>query len=82
MIIFQNKYASYAAILFKKKIGTLGIDPNKKDYIIGSIPEKRFSGKQVLAYYYTSWRLAIPQHVAELGLDYGKEFELALKIKN
>ena len=62
-------------------LGTMGIDPNKKDYIIGSIPEKRFSGNQVLAYYYTSWRLAIPEHLTELGLDYGKEFEMAKKLK-
>ncbi|MGL2993489.1 tetratricopeptide repeat protein [Flavobacterium sp. TSSA_36] len=61
-------------------LGTMGIDPNKKDYIIGNIPEKRFSGTQVLAYYYTSWRLAIPEHLAELGLDYGKEFEMAMKL--
>lgn len=50
------------------------------NYIIGSFPNKRFSGYQLLAYYYVSWRLAVPEHVGELGLDYGKEFEMALKL--
>ena len=58
-------------------LGTLGIDPNKKDYIISSIPKKRFSGNQILAYYYTSWSLAMPHAVAELGLDFKKEFAIA-----
>ncbi len=77
----QIKHNFLSVFLFNTNYKTVGIDPNKKDYIIGSIPQKRFSGTQVLAYYYTSWRLAIPKHLAELGLDYGKEFELALKIQ-
>lgn len=80
---FKNKtQAEIKTIAFEiAMLGTMGIDPNKKDYIISSISEKRFTGTQVLAYYYTSWRLAIPEHLAELGLDYGKEFELAIKIQ-
>jgi hypothetical protein len=62
-------------------LGTMGIDPNKKDYIIASITGKRFSGNQVLAYYYTSWSLAMPEQVQHLGLDFTKEYEMAKKLK-
>ena len=62
-------------------LGTQGIDPNKKDYIISSINNKRFSGNQVLAFYYVSWALAMPEQVQHLGLEFGKEFEMAKKIK-
>lgn len=57
-----------------------GIDPNKKDYIISSVNNKRFSGNHVLAFYYVSWALAMPEQVQHLGLDFGKEFELANKL--
>lgn len=53
------------------------IDLNKKDYIISIIDGKRFSGNQVLAFYYVSWALAMPEQVQHLGLDFGKEFEMA-----
>jgi hypothetical protein len=58
-------------------LGTMGIDPNKKEYIISSIADKRFSGNQVLAYYYVSWALAIPEQVQHLGLDFKKEYSMA-----
>jgi tetratricopeptide (TPR) repeat protein len=58
-------------------LGTTGIDPNKKEYIISSIAGKRFSGNQVLAYYYVSWDLAIPDQVAHLGLSFESEYRLA-----
>jgi tetratricopeptide (TPR) repeat protein len=61
-------------------LGTQGIDPNKKDYIISSINNNRFSGNQVLAFYYVSWALAMPEQVQHLGLDFKKEFEIAIKI--
>jgi Flp pilus assembly protein TadD len=62
-------------------LGTMGIDPNKKEYIISSISDKRFSGNQVLAYYYVSWAIAIPEQVQHLGLNFKKEFEMAKKLK-
>jgi tetratricopeptide (TPR) repeat protein len=62
-------------------LGGMGIDPNKQNYIIASIPEKRFSGNQVLAYMYVSWALAIPDKVQILGLPYENEYELAKKMK-
>jgi hypothetical protein len=60
-------------------LGTMGIDPNKKEYIIASITGKRFSGNQVLAYYYVSWAIAMPEQVQHLGLDFKKEYEMAKK---
>jgi tetratricopeptide (TPR) repeat protein len=62
-------------------LGTMGIDPNKKEYIISSIVGKRFSGNQVLAYYYVSWSIAMPEQVQHLGLNFKKEFEMAKKLK-
>lgn len=52
-------------------IGTTGISPDKKSgYKVPSIPEKDFSGYQLLAYYYVSWALAIPEMLASLGLPF------------
>ena len=62
-------------------LGTMGIDPNKKEYIISSIAGKRFSGNQVLAYYYVSWAIAMPEQVQHLGLDFKTEYEMAKKLK-
>jgi len=59
-------------ILFK------GTVIKKKDYEIDSIPGKIFSGYQILAYYYVSWSLAIPEMVAQLQLPYEEEYKLAL----
>ena len=61
-------------------MGAQGIDVKIDNYIVGSFPNKRFSGYQLLAYYYVSWALAVPEHVGELGLDYEKEFEMAEKM--
>lgn len=70
----------FYAIFFKAKQRTMGIDPNKKDYIISNIDGKRFSENQVLSYYYVSWVLSTPEQVQHLGLDFGKEFEMVKKI--
>lgn len=52
-------------------IGTTGISPDKKNgYKVPSIPEKDFGGYQLLAYYYVSWALAIPEMLASLGLPF------------
>jgi hypothetical protein len=76
-----HKINDFLYTIFPYKIlGTMGIDPNKKDYIISNIDGKRFSGNQVLSYYYVSWALAMPDQVQHLGLDFGREFEMAKKI--
>jgi Tfp pilus assembly protein PilF len=57
--------------------GTQGFNPKGKDYEINSIPGKQFSGYQILAWYYVSWSLAMPEMVGQLGLNYEKEYEMA-----
>jgi tetratricopeptide (TPR) repeat protein len=80
---FKNKNAEdiKQIALEVAMLGTMGIDPNKKEYIISSIPNKRFSGNQVLAYYYVSWAIAIPEQVQHLGLDLKTEYEMATKLR-
>jgi len=62
--------------------GTEGFSPKRNDYSIDSIPDKQFSGYQILAWYYVSWSLAMPDMVGQLGLDYGKEYEMAKQMNN
>jgi len=47
------------------------------NYSIGGIPGKQFSGYQILAWYYISWSIAMPDMVGQLGLNYEKEYEMA-----
>ena len=58
--------------------GTQGYDPNVKNYKLSSIPNKDFSGYQILAYYYVSWSIAIPEMLSQLQLPFEEEYKLAL----
>ena len=58
-------------------LGMNGFNTDKKDYKISALPDKPFSGYQILAWYYAAWAVAIPSEVTNLGLDYKKEFEMA-----
>lgn len=58
--------------------GTEGYNPKKDGYTINSIKDKSFSGYHILAYYYVSWALAIPEMLSQLQLPYDKEYEMAL----
>jgi tetratricopeptide (TPR) repeat protein len=58
--------------------GTQGYRPDKDDYQISSIKGKTFSGYHILAYYYVSWALAIPEMLSQLQLPYDDEYKLAL----
>jgi hypothetical protein len=79
---FKNKSeAEIKSMAFElAQLGTTGIDPHKKDYIIPSIKGKRFSGNQVLAFFYSSWALSMPEKVGLLGLPFEKEFGIAKNI--
>jgi tetratricopeptide (TPR) repeat protein len=57
--------------------GTQGYRPDKDDYRITSIKGKTFSGYHILAYYYVSWMLAVPEMVSQLNLPYEEEYKLA-----
>lgn len=61
-------------------LGTQGIHPDKQGYKLANVPGKTFSGYHLLAYYYVSWKLAIPEMLDELQLPYDKEYELASQI--
>lgn len=60
--------------------GTQGYRPDKDDYKIDSVKGKTFSGYHILAYYYVSWSLAIPEMVSQLNLPYEAEYKMALTI--
>jgi tetratricopeptide (TPR) repeat protein len=58
--------------------GTQGYRPDKDDYRINSVKGKTFSGYHILAYYFVSWSLAIPEMVSQLNLPYEAEYKMAL----
>lgn len=63
------------------KIGIGGINPNNKSgYIVPSIPNKDFGGNMLLAYYYVSWAIAIPEMVDKLNLPFKGLYDDAKKI--
>ncbi|HQT92111.1 MAG TPA: tetratricopeptide repeat protein, partial [Candidatus Kryptobacter bacterium] len=63
-------------------MGAHGIDPNREGYKVDLIPDKEFTGHQLLAYYYVSWALSNPKMLSQLGLPYEKEYELAHRISD
>jgi tetratricopeptide (TPR) repeat protein len=58
--------------------GAQGYRPDKDDYSINSVKGKTFSGYHILAYYYVSWALALPEMVSQLNLPYEAEYKMAL----
>jgi tetratricopeptide (TPR) repeat protein len=62
--------------------GTQGYKPDKNDYRISSIKGKTFSGYHILAYYYVSWALSVPEMLDQLELPYDAEYKLALTMYN
>lgn len=61
------------------RLGTQGIHPEKR-YQLALVPKKDFSGYHLLAYYYVSWAIAIPEMLKQLQLPYDKEYEMALQM--
>lgn len=59
-------------------LGVHGFRPDKDGYKISTIKDKTFSGYHILAYYYVSWALAIPEMLSELQLPFDDEYKLAL----
>jgi len=57
--------------------GRLGFSPDKDGYRINSIPNKEFSGYNILAYYYVSWMLSSPELINDLQLPFDEEYQLA-----
>lgn len=46
-------------------------------YRLANVPGKTFTGYEILAWYYVSWSMAMPDAVGMLGIDFGKEYEIA-----
>ncbi|MFS2185667.1 tetratricopeptide repeat protein [Mucilaginibacter sp. Mucisp84] len=61
-------------------LGRGGIDPKGKNYTVASLKGKLFSGYQMIAYFYVSWALGIPDMVAQLGLPFQQEYALAQQL--
>lgn len=61
-------------------LGRSGINPEKKGYKLSNIPNTSFSGYKLLAYYYVSWAIAMPEVLDELQMPFEKEFELAKQL--
>ncbi len=59
------------------RLGTQGIRPDAKDYQLHLISNKKFSGYHLLAYYYVSWKIAIPEMLSKLQLPYDNEYDMA-----
>lgn len=88
VVMFMVSALQYFEGMAKEKIkqiaveiamqGTQGYRPDKEDYRISLIPGKEFSGYHILAYYYVSWALAIPEMLSQLQLPYDDEYKLAL----
>jgi len=61
-------------------LGTQGFRPDQQGYRLALVPDKNFSGYHILAWYYISWKLAIPEMLPKLGLPYEDEYNLALTL--
>lgn len=60
-------------------LGTQGIKPDGQ-YVLRTVPNKDFSGYHLLAYYYVSWAIAVPEMLKELRLPYDDEYKMALTL--
>ena len=80
----------FFATLSKEKIKTIayeiallgvdGIRADKSGYKVKTIPDSDFNGSKLLAFYYASWALAIPEMFDQLGLPYEREYTLAQRL--
>lgn len=57
--------------------GVQGYNPDNKGYKLNSVPGMEFSGYHIMAWYYVSWMLAMPDDISILNLPFDKEFEIA-----
>ncbi len=60
-------------------LGRQGFNPNQSGYRVPDI-EKDFSGYHILAYYYVSWAIAIPEMLDKLDMPFEAEYALAQKM--
>lgn len=80
MEYFENKpITEIKQIAFEiAMLGCGGITPEQKSgYKVNSIPEKDFGGYELLAYYYVSWAIAIPEKLDDLQLPFKTAYATA-----
>lgn len=59
-------------------VGAHGIDAGRSGgYTLKTMPGEDFSGYRLLAYYYVSWSMALPDHLKEIGLPFDEAYTLA-----
>ena len=75
--IHLSKYAFKKIAIDIAMQGVHGYHPEKSNYRINGIKDKTFSGYHILAYYYVSWALAIPEMLAEIKLPFDEEYKTA-----
>lgn len=63
-------------------LGRTGISPEKKGYKLNKIPGTTFTGYRLLAYYYVSWAIALPEVLNDLQMPFEKEYELAKTLRD
>jgi hypothetical protein len=62
-------------------LGDQGFFPENEGYQVASMPDKTFSGYHILAYFYVSWAIAMPEVLHELKMPFDKEYEMAKMMK-
>lgn len=87
VVFYMIEAMDYFSKLTKEKIkeiafevamlGQSGIDPKKQGYRLNKIPNKKFSGYNLLAYYYVSWAQAIPEMLSQLQMPFDSEYKMA-----
>jgi hypothetical protein len=63
------------------KLGTEeSIFRKKNGYKVPQIDGQEFSGYRLLAFYYVSWKLAMPEYLESLHLPFDEEYKLAIQM--
>lgn len=62
--------------------GVQGYNPDNKGYKLNSVPGKEFSGYHIMAWYYVSWMLAMPDDISILNLPFENEYKIATSMHN
>lgn len=73
----QSKEAIKKSAFEIAMLGTQGIHPEKQGYHLASVPGTTFSGYHLLAYYYVSFKLVLPELLPDLQLPYDAEYAMA-----
>jgi len=57
--------------------GSHGYSPDKDNYKLSTFPNQTFSGYKILAYYYVSFAIVLPEFLPQLELPYDAEYDIA-----